>query len=411
MEPKLSVVIPTYHRLEWLRGAVDSVLEPGLDCELVVLDNGSPDGTWAYLQARAAEDARLRPVHWEVNDPAGAYPALLEMARGQYVTLFADDDRMLPGGLARKMAVLDAEPGTVLVFSAARCMDAEGRDLGEADWTRVAEQDFPGRKGFFETLIVQNCVPQPAAMFRRSAASVAILRDRAFDSSHDWPFWLDLARRGAVAYLRQPTVALRLHGDQVSAVTGFGAGRFIEVALSVWRRWMLDADPPFVPSRAVLLAMRHHLTGLLQATHGPDIERIQEGLRRLQALREEQEARIAALQEAGEAAQPEAFLLAVEALDGPWTQVARIFLDTFGPPDRAFLRFVAERPEVAQGLRERLAPLGGGDRVAVLEAGQLLEGIRPFAHLQWIGAAGMQGRRGGRLAAALDVPPAEENRP
>ena len=250
MTPRLSVLLPTFNRIHWLDGALDSVLEPGLDCELVVLDNGSSDGTWARLEERARLDPRIRPVRWDVNRSGEAYPALLALARGEYVHFFADDDEMLPGGLARKMAVLDAHPELGLVFSAVRCFDAESKDLGEAPWTRIAEGDVLDGTDFFPSLILSNFVPMPSGMFRRAAAPAGkILGDPQFSPSGDWQFWLAMAGRTRFGYLREPTVRLRLHGGQVTVIHGVQEGGFIQVNLRIWRHWMLEADPvhPFRP--------------------------------------------------------------------------------------------------------------------------------------------------------------------
>ncbi|BDU71021.1 glycosyltransferase family 2 protein [Mesoterricola silvestris] len=402
MTPRLSVVMPTFNRTRWLGEAMDRILEPGLDLELVVLDNGSSDGTWACLQRRAAEDPRVRPVRWESNNPAEAYPALLEMARGEYVNLFADDDWPLPGGLARKMALLDAHPETAMVFSTARCMNERGEDLGEADWTRIADEDFTGRSDLFDLLFARNYVPMPAALFRRALAPAAILRDPFFGPSHDWPFWLDLARRAPIAFLREPTVSLRLHGSQVSSVIGFGQGFFLEVNFNVWRRWMLETSPPFVPSSGAWKGMCLNLAGLLRATHGQDLEKVQAGLRRLYALRDEQEAMLAGRRDEEEAGFPEAFLLGTRRED--WRGIVTAYGNAFTPEDPVLLAILPEPQEDPEALAGAVRAADGGPAVRVLGADQVLGALRAFPHIQWVDAdsgSTLQGAKGRRLAEAM----------
>lgn len=408
MGPRLSVLMPTRDRAPLLDGVLDRILEPGLDCELVVLDGGSSDGTWARLQARAVQDPRLRPVQGAADSLGEAYARLLQEARGPYVALVSDVDRMLPGGFARKAEVLDAEPATGLVFSPARCCGPDGGDLGECAWSIFAEEDSPGREDFFEVLFTRNFVPLSAALFRldliRPGSS---LRDLSFGPSGGWPFLLDVSRKGRVAFIRRPTVSLGDPNSLRSPMGGMEAGAFIELSLGLWRKWMVEADPPHAPSAQAWKELCQHFVGSLQETYAMDPERIQRCLGSLLALRKEHESRMTTLRLQRECLQPEAFLLEAGVLDDLWVRVARIFLETFGPEDRTALIFLAGSPGVAAGLRERLAPLGGPGRLRVLEPQDLLDGIRPFPHVQWITDTGLRGRRGERLAAALAVPDGE----
>ena len=68
MSPKVSVLIPTYNRLAWLKEAVGTVLDQGVDLELLILDNGCVDATWPYLEELAAREARVRIFRRDVND-------------------------------------------------------------------------------------------------------------------------------------------------------------------------------------------------------------------------------------------------------------------------------------------------------------------------------------------------------
>lgn len=412
MTPRLSVLMPAFNRAHWLGGAIDSVLAPGLDLELVVVDNGSSDGTWALLEDRARRDPRLRIIRWALNDGAEVFPALLEMARGEYVNFFADDDEMLAGGLARKMEILDRHPDIGLVFSTVRCMDGLGKDLGEGAWTVISPEDVLGRKDLFQSLILGNFVPMPAAMFRRALSPTGeILRDGTFLSSRDWPFWLDLCQRTPIAFLREPTVRLRMHPGQETVVEGIRNGTFAEVSLRVWRRFMIDTDPPFIPSADAWDVMNRSLFGALQATHGQDMAPIREGLSRLQALRNAQEDMLAQTREVREAAYPELFLHQPDWPGGGWEVLARSFIEAFASDEGAVLAFVLDpaldgTPSLDQARKAVAEAVPGAAGIRVLDSGSLLGALRAFPHLQWItgnprAPGALDGRRGRRLLEAL----------
>jgi hypothetical protein len=415
MTPRLSVVLPAYNRVQWLGTALDSVLAPGLDCELVVVDNGSSDGTWDLLQDYVRRDSRVRAVRWEENNGGEVYPCLLEMAKGEYVTLFADDDEMLPGGLARKMALLDAHPEVGMVFSPVRTMNSEGVDTGEMTWARIAEEDIIGWDAF-DTLILSNCVPMPAAMFRRALMPTGdLLRIERFHPTGDWNFWLDLSRRSQLAYLREPTVRLRIHDHQATVTHGVKAGGFITGTFNILKYWMLEADPPYVPSARAWAIHQLNMTSYLQGTHGQDEAKVQEGMRKFQTLRTDQEA-LFSRRDGGEAAQPEAFLHEPDWAGSEWVEVLLSYLEAFGVEDPVALVLVMDPahsgtipPEKAQeAILQMVASTGREhfpDVILVERPAELLDAVRAYQHLQWVplGAGrteGLTGALGRRLAQA-----------
>ena len=410
MTPKLSVVLPAYNRAPWLAVALDSILAPGLDCEVVVLDNGSADGTWELLQGFARRDPRVRALRWEVNNGGEAYPSLLELARGEYVTLFADDDEMLPGGLARKIEVLDQHPEIGVVYSTVRIMNKEGQDQGELAWARIAEQDLLGWDAF-DTLILGNCVPMGAAMFRRALVpnGAELLRTVAFQPSGDWQFWLDLARRSSFAYLRQPTVRLRLHEGQVTVTHGVQGGGFITGNINILKYWMLEAEPPYLPGARAWEVHQLNLASALRATHGEDDGKLQAGLRDLQALRAKQDARLNGVAQG----QPEAFLFEPDWAQAEWVEVLLAYLEAFAPGEPVALVLVSD-PAAGRSTEQALEAVlevvaaTGRERfpdVILENPAELLGTLRNFQNLQWVPQGqgqveGLVGAFGQRLAAA-----------
>jgi CDP-glycerol glycerophosphotransferase len=100
--PLISVVIPVFEVAEYLPRCLDSVLgQPGPPIEVIAVDDASPDGSAAILDARAAADPRLRVVHLPVNGGQGpARNAGLDLASGEYVWFVDGDDQLADGALA-----------------------------------------------------------------------------------------------------------------------------------------------------------------------------------------------------------------------------------------------------------------------------------------------------------------------
>ena len=111
---RLSVIIPTYNRAELVCRAVQSVLSQLTDdaVEILVVDDGSTDGTIAVLQKRFAEPIQQRRLillqHLHVGDPATMRNFAARNARGEFLALLDSDDQWLPGRVERLLAVLDS---------------------------------------------------------------------------------------------------------------------------------------------------------------------------------------------------------------------------------------------------------------------------------------------------------------
>jgi len=96
MQPNklFSVVVPTYNRCKMLRKALGALFDQTLDAdlfEIIVVDDGSTDGTLEILESLGDDVPQLRYEHQENSGPGVARNRGIELARGKYV-LFVDDD-------------------------------------------------------------------------------------------------------------------------------------------------------------------------------------------------------------------------------------------------------------------------------------------------------------------------------
>lgn len=116
MKPRVSVIMPTYNRADSLRRSIDSVIaQQWTDWELVVVDDGSTDGTRALLAH--LHDPRVRVIHQENRGVAGARNRGLEAAQGELLAFLDSDDEWPDHHLALATAFFAAHPGEDLYSS------------------------------------------------------------------------------------------------------------------------------------------------------------------------------------------------------------------------------------------------------------------------------------------------------
>ena len=116
--PALAVTIPVYNHAALLPRALDALLSQSrLPDELIVLDDGSTDTTWAVIQDYASRHALIRPVRNERNlGTVHGLNKLLQLANCQYVYCAAADDYVLPGFFDGAMRLAEAHPEAGLIF-------------------------------------------------------------------------------------------------------------------------------------------------------------------------------------------------------------------------------------------------------------------------------------------------------
>lgn len=97
MDSRLSIIIPVYNNENYLRSSLQSVLAQTYpDFEVLVVDDGSTDGSRAICQEFAQKDKRLRIIHKENGGVSSARNRGIEEAVGQYIAFVDGDDCIDP---------------------------------------------------------------------------------------------------------------------------------------------------------------------------------------------------------------------------------------------------------------------------------------------------------------------------
>lgn len=207
--PTVSVVIPTRDRRERLRLALRSALEQrDVDLEVVVIDDGSSDGSSAMVETVA--DPRVRLVRNDVaqGESAARNRGIAE-ATSPWIAFLDDDDLWAPEKLSRQLAAL-VESGRSWAYGGEVLVDEGLHVLGGSP--------PPPPEQVAADLSRYNAVPGSASNV--IVASDALARVGPFDvglrRTPDWDMWLRLRREGLPAAVDRPTVALSVHPGNAS---------------------------------------------------------------------------------------------------------------------------------------------------------------------------------------------------
>ncbi len=285
-DPACSIVIPTRNCLAYLPAALASVDMQGVeDLEVVVVDDGSTDGTAEWLTAEPRVRASLTLLSTGGVGPSRARNAAIAAARSDRIAFLDADDCWWPGKLARQLDFHARHPDTAFSFTDYMHVTPDGRTHGTcfAFWGGT----WGGSDGAFAAiadaearLLATNVVGTSCVVASRKAIEAAGGFSLDCKSAEDWDLWLRLAAAGEVAcsamvgmtYLMRPNGETSALARRIDAMQAIVAGYAqdprppIRAAVRIARARLATAEAESLAAAGqVAAAARRHLGAMLAA--------------------------------------------------------------------------------------------------------------------------------------------------
>ncbi|MCB9858449.1 MAG: glycosyltransferase [Phycisphaerales bacterium] len=223
--PRVSVIIPTYNRLGFLREALDSVhAQTFSDYEVIIVDDGSTEDIAAGVADHPVKSRIVRQVR---SGPGAARNRGIDEASADTIAFLDSDDLWAPTKLARFLQVLDDAPEIRIAYGPMLPIDAERHG--------VPGRTKPCHDGRITTpLFLSSFVHVPTVVCRKST----IVEIGGFDPNlpvcEDYDLWLRLSVFESFALVEEPLAYRRLHGDRLSKSS---MARNLSVKADVLRRF------------------------------------------------------------------------------------------------------------------------------------------------------------------------------
>ena len=201
--PVLSVVLPVYNGLPYLRQAVESVLTQSFgNFELIVINDGSSDGSQELLES--FDDPRLRIVQQENRGLAATLNIGIAQARGRYLARQDQDDICLPGRFKKQVEFLDANADVMLLGPAAEIW--EGSSRTERVMSHAIDRQALKFGLLFNNYFIHSSVMLCRSVFERVGG---YSEDTTRQPPEDYELWSRIAREFNVANLPDVLLAYR----------------------------------------------------------------------------------------------------------------------------------------------------------------------------------------------------------
>jgi len=190
--PLVSIIISTYNSREWLAEAIDSALAQTYpNCEVVVVDNGSTDGTSSWLAE--TYDTKIRHSQKKHGGLGSGRNFGLNQAKGEYIQFLDADDLLSPDKVLLHVEYLESHSDVDIVFSHCQLF-LDGRREELFDWERSGHYQA---KDFFQEMFGEGFLLIHMPLSRRTTLAKAGGFDENLGAGTDWDFWLRVARTGA----------------------------------------------------------------------------------------------------------------------------------------------------------------------------------------------------------------------
>lgn len=231
--PLVSVVVPAYNAVRTLAATLQSVLDQTVqDFEVIVVDDGSSDGTVEVAQA--VDDQRIRVIVQENGGAGAARNTGIADAAGTWVAFLDADDVWLPIKLERQLAYLSG-------FADVHAVQAGALFVDDSLEVLHARRCTPSKDALWETLLFQNL---PAflstLLIRRSILEEIGYFDTELEILEEWDMAIRASRFANMGSIEEPLCLYRLHPGNRS----LNLDIHIAPGLLVLERLFADPDLP-----------------------------------------------------------------------------------------------------------------------------------------------------------------------
>jgi glycosyltransferase involved in cell wall biosynthesis len=237
--PFISVIIPTYNRLELIKQTVDSVrAQTFRDFELIVVDDGSTDGTGAWLEGQSD----LKPIYQANRGIAASRNAGAAIAHGSWLAFLDHDDLWARDKLEIQARFVQQEPHVALVAARHVRLGPKVAEMRRGNWIKG---------DLFVKAFAESFIHTSSVMIRRDVFEQIGRFPTQYRFADEFDVWLKIAARYPIAYVDDPLVFIRFYEANTSHDR-------IGVRTDTFDILTKNYDPERIPRNVYLKTMSDH---------------------------------------------------------------------------------------------------------------------------------------------------------
>ena len=211
-KPLVSIIMPAFNAQKYITESILSVVSQTYsEWELIVIDDGSTDGTAAIVKSFAEKDSRISYLFQNRGRQGKARNLGIKNSNGEYIAFLDADDTWLPKKLTIQTEILKDRPDIDLVFTCGYNLLPDGSyynmDIVVKEWSWKSDAD---------QLIGANQIPILSVLVRRKAVEHAgLFSEKAeIQNVEDYHLWLKLLKTEKFISIADRLCYYRLHENQ-----------------------------------------------------------------------------------------------------------------------------------------------------------------------------------------------------
>ncbi len=207
-QPLISVVMAVYNAEQTVAEAIKTILKQTYPhFELILIDDGSTDGTADILRNFVAQDDRIHLISQKNMGLTCSLNTGLQVAKGKFIARLDADDHACPRRLEKQVELMEENPDIVLCGT--NCDNIFGNGM-TSEWGYKTEENLK------DSISFKTPFAHSTAMFRADTARQLGGYDESFVTSQDMEFWIRLSEQGRVVMLAEPLVKRHILSSSVS---------------------------------------------------------------------------------------------------------------------------------------------------------------------------------------------------
>lgn len=239
MNSRVSVVIPTKNRANYLSSAIQSVLDQTFEnSEILIIDAASTDNTGEVVSN--FDDERIRYIR-ERKDrgPSTSRNIGIENSTGKFVAFLDDDDLWMPSKLEKQLDLINQNSDVGVVSTGAWMFNENGK----------MEIFFPSVRGnIYPKILEKNYIGGcSTVLVRKECLKRVGMFDKNLPSGEDFDLWIRLAKHYEFDYVKEGLVLYRVHAKRISR----DSCRILKAKKLLYKKYLQELKTSFKHSKTL----------------------------------------------------------------------------------------------------------------------------------------------------------------
>ncbi len=226
MQPDVSVIIPTYNCLEFLPKAIDSVMmQKGITCEIIIVDDGSTDGTVDWLLKQQVRNPKIRLLTQASQGVIAARNRAIKVANAPFIAFLDPYDFWYKNKLEKQINYFNANPNCGLSFTNydhltmdyEYIIDCYGYWPEFSNHKNKSQGNYVNLDDAVNFLLTTNVIGASCVVVRKSTILEAGGFDPSLRSANDWDCWLRISLISDVAYTKDNTMGYLMRPNSIKS--------------------------------------------------------------------------------------------------------------------------------------------------------------------------------------------------